>query len=131
MSIDWITVAAQITRPAGIAKSTARQSTKRVRSMSDVYSVLRITVKDRPEAAEVLGGIAGVVAVRSRQEAPDGLLLECEQGRDLREEIFRAPVERDWVLLELSEEKTSLEDIFVRLTTSDEAPAGRPEEVPS
>lgn len=33
--------------------------------------------------------------------------------------VFRAAVERGWVLLELVEKKASLEDIFVRLTTSD------------
>ena len=37
-------------------------------------------------------------------------------GEDLREAVFRAAVERGWVLLELAEETASLEDVFVQVT---------------
>jgi hypothetical protein len=42
---------------------------------------------------------------------------------DIREAVFRAAVERSWVLLELAAQKASLEDVFVRLTTHDLATA--------
>jgi ABC-2 type transport system ATP-binding protein len=48
--------------------------------------------------------------------------LECEPESDPRESIFRAAVENGWILLEMSEERASLEDIFVRLTTQEEVP---------
>jgi ABC-2 type transport system ATP-binding protein len=78
---------------------------------------LRVTLKGAPaEAAEALGQIEGVVEVRS---LGDGLVVEHQAGTDVREEVFRAAVERGWVLLELTRERATLEDVFVRLTTRD------------
>ena len=86
---------------------------------------LRVTLKDAPaDAAEALGRIEGVVAVRGMGE---GLVVEHKAGTDVREEVFRAAVERGWVLLELARERATLEDVFVRLTTHDTAQV--PEEV--
>ena len=45
----------------------------------------------------------------------------ARRGGDPREAVFRLAVERGWVLLELAAERGSLEDIFVRLTTRDDA----------
>jgi ABC-2 type transport system ATP-binding protein len=87
---------------------------------------LRVTIKGAPaEAAEALGRIEGVVGVKS---LGDGLVVEHQAGTDVREEVFRAAVERGWVLLELARERATLEDVFVRLTTRDTA-AEVPEEV--
>ncbi|MEA2692217.1 MAG: gliding motility-associated transport system ATP-binding protein [Acidobacteriota bacterium] len=83
---------------------------------------LRVTIKGEPAgAAEVLAAIPGVLAVRPGAE-PGAWVIESERAVnsiDIREEVFRAAVERSWVLLELAAQKASLEDIFVRLTTRD------------
>jgi ABC-2 type transport system ATP-binding protein len=80
---------------------------------------LRVTLKGAPpEAAEALGQIDGVLGVRS---LGDGFVVEHLAGTDVREEVFRAAVERGWVLLELARERATLEDVFVRLTTQDTA----------
>jgi ABC-2 type transport system ATP-binding protein len=85
-------------------------------------TMLRIVIKETPsDASDFLGGLDGVVSVRPSSTAQDAFLVECEKGRDLREEIFRAAVEKGWILLELAEQKASLEDVFVRLTTSEGA----------
>ena len=44
--------------------------------------------------------------------------VECAQGTDLREKLFRLAVENGWVLLEMRREQASLEDVFRQLTTS-------------
>ena len=92
---------------------------------------VRLTLKDDSpagNAAEALAQIPGVTAVRP---AGGGTYsLECERGSDPREEVFRAAVERGWVLLELARERgATLEDIFVRLTTHDAANAAREDTV--
>ena len=108
---------------------------------SPTYSV--ILKSPPPDAAEALGQIPGVTAVRpdSRRPAPgapevaldtaaeSAFSVECARGADPREAIFRAAVERGWVLLELHAAKASLEDVFVRLTTRDAAAAEGGEEV--
>lgn len=83
-------------------------------------TVIRVSLKGDPAgASEVLGSIAGVVAVTPGVEegSEKNYLLECDQAVDTREEVFRAAVENSWVLLELTAESASLEDVFVRLTT--------------
>ena len=84
-------------------------------------TTLRVTLKEAGEgAAEALAAVAGVSAVRPGGET-GSFLLDCADGADPREEVFRAAVDNGWVLLELLRERASLEDIFVRLTTGDEA----------
>jgi ABC-2 type transport system ATP-binding protein len=101
-----------------------------------------VTLKSAPaDAAEALARLAGVtgvkpepgraasLGVKGAPGGPEGLapgaesafLVECARGADPREAIFRAAVERGWVLLELHAAKASLEDVFVRLTTRDAA----------
>ena len=84
---------------------------------------LRLTLKDAPAgAAELLASLPGVLAVRPGAE-PGAWVVESERSADLREMVFRAAVERSWVLLELAAQRASLEDVFVRLTTHDLAAA--------
>lgn len=108
----------------------AEGTPQELRDQAQGNAVLRLTLKDAPgDAADVLGGVDGVVAVRP--EPHDGetrLALECGKGLDLREAVFRAVVAKGWTLLELHEEKASLEDIFVRLTAQEGAPPSPPEE---
>jgi len=72
------------------------------------------------QALEALEGLPGVVQVAPAGE--DRYRVEHESDADPRESIFRLAVERAWVLTELAAERTSLEDVFVRLTTREDAP---------
>ncbi len=84
--------------------------------------VLRVELGGADDtAAESLGRLPGVAAVTGR---PDGaFLVEHAAEADPREAVFRLAVERDWVLLGLSLEQATLEDVFVRLTTADDVAA--------
>jgi ABC-2 type transport system ATP-binding protein len=83
---------------------------------------------DPPDAGEALEALPGVLAASRDSIEPGRWRIEAEGQADSREAAFRLAVERGWVLLELSEEKASLEDIFVRLTTRDEMASAAPEE---
>ncbi len=83
-----------------------------------------------------LAALPGVTEVRRLDggvspAGEDRYVLECDGGADPRADVFRLAVERGWTLVELAEQKATLEDIFVRLTTRDvaEEAAGGPEEV--
>jgi ABC-2 type transport system ATP-binding protein len=78
---------------------------------------------EAPEAESVLGAIPGVIAVRKGPAGSGGAswTVESERGRDPRADIFRAAVAAGWTVIGLSQEKASLEDIFVRLTTRDDS----------
>ncbi len=104
-----------------VAEGTAKE----LREQAQGNTRLRITVKDAPgDVVEVLIKVPGVesVAAHEHPAGSDGETpfdLECGAGEDLREAVFRAAVERGWVLLEMVEVKASLEDVFVRLTNRD------------
>jgi ABC-2 type transport system ATP-binding protein len=86
---------------------------------------VRILLKDAPiGAGDALAALPGVAAVRAGA-AEGAWIIEHERGSDLREGVFHAAVQNGWVLLEMSRERATLEDIFVRLTTHDVA-AGVP-----
>jgi hypothetical protein len=60
-----------------------------------------------------------VVAVERRA---DGVfLIEHATDADPREAVFHLAVDRGWILLGLTPEQATLEDVFVRLTTADDA----------
>ncbi|MBN2288838.1 MAG: ABC transporter ATP-binding protein, partial [Candidatus Glassbacteria bacterium] len=47
------------------------------------------------------------------------LTLEVQSASgDIREQLFRLAVEKDWSLRELHSERISLEEVFARITTS-------------
>ncbi|HEY3356720.1 MAG TPA: ATP-binding cassette domain-containing protein [Polyangia bacterium] len=85
----------------------------------------RVIAEIRGPAAEVepaLAALPGVVAAAVRHAGPPcEIELRLGSGADPRELVFRTVVERGWVLLGLKREALSLEDIFVRITTREEA----------
>lgn len=105
---------------------------------------VRILLKDAPaEAGEALAALPGVTSARAGSLV-GSWVVEHEKGSDLREAVFHEAVQRGWVLLEMTRERATLEDIFVRLTTHDvaarqaeeapdaaEEPAGPVDETPS
>jgi len=91
--------------------------------------VVRVEIRGAGDnAPESLGRLPGVVAVDRRA---DGVfLLEHTTDADPREAVFHLAVDRGWVLLGLTPEQATLEDVFVRLTTADDemsmaAPVGK------
>jgi len=77
------------------------------------------------EALEALDGVASLRAPASPAAGEPGrFLVEAAPERDLREPIFRLCVARDWVLLGLTTRGSTLEDLFVDLTTREPAAPG-------
>ena len=109
-----------------IAEGTAAE----LRAESAQSPIVRVTLDSAPEnAADVLGALPGVAAVRTvaANGVPNGVpnvvptgesrfTVEGEAGEDVRGRLFHAAVDQGWTLLELAEQKASLEDVFVRLT---------------
>ncbi len=82
--------------------------------------VVRVEVRGAgADAAESFGRVAGVAAVEVK--ANGVFLVEHDTDADPREAIFHLAVDRGWVLVGLTPEQTTLEDVFVRLTRADEA----------
>lgn len=95
-----------------VAEDTPEQLSARLRQSEKIS----ITLKTCPADCEAkLRAIAGVLNVLPGQ-AGGSFLIECELGRDLRDEIARVAVLNQWGLLELRTLSMTLEDVFLQLT---------------
>lgn len=70
-------------------------------------------------AAEVQVALATLPGVASVTGSGDGRFRLTVEGGDVRRQVFRLAVEKNWTLLELRQSTPSLEDVFLRLTTRD------------
>jgi ABC-2 type transport system ATP-binding protein len=95
-----------------VAEDTPEQLSARLRQSEKVSITLR-TVP--PDCEMKLRAISGILNVLPGQ-AGGSFLLECELGRDLRDEIARLVVSSNWGLLELRTISMTLEDVFLQLT---------------
>lgn len=69
------------------------------------------------QVAEAVSRIEGVEAVLPVEAAdPRHHAFQVEARRDVRADLFRLAVEQQWLLVELAREKTTLEEVFRRLT---------------
>jgi ABC-2 type transport system ATP-binding protein len=98
-----------------VAQDSAAGLSARVRNSARVR--LRL-LRPGADAPAVLSGIPGVTAVR--READDALVVESKLDADVREQLARTAVERNWGLVELRPLELSLEDVFLHLTTEEE-----------
>jgi len=83
-----------------------------------IYLELRTPAAEVQEKLVRLENVEKVEQIKSDGDDLKRYTLECVQGVDLREKLFRLAVENGWVLLEMRREQASLEDIFRQLTTT-------------
>jgi len=99
-------------------------SPEELRTRLHGHALLRVELEGAPpEAAAAFEALPEVVAVRRHASRSESLLVQGVSGADPRAPIFHAVVERGWVLLALEQERASLEDVFIRLTTHEDGSA--------
>jgi ABC-2 type transport system ATP-binding protein len=99
------------------ASDTPENLVRRIRTSGTVRVELR-TGSDDP--VEMLDKIVGIKSVAAHlEEGWHRCSIRVEANSDLREEIFRLAVERRWIIRELTQERATLEDVFVELTHAD------------
>jgi len=103
----------EIMHRGAIVYSDAIQALRRFRG----GHALRLGLRRAPPLEE-LARLPGVASV----EPMDGFVrVVAQEGLDPSDAIVRASVERDWGLHYLAPEAASLEDVFVQLTTAEQA----------
>ena len=88
------------------------------------YETILVTAEGpQAEIKSKLQTVTGVNLVEEHEAKDSRATFEvhAEKGHDVRAELARAVVESRWNLLELKTSGLSLEDIFLKLTTSDSA----------
>lgn len=81
-------------------------------------AVIRLEINQSPETIRpVLMEIEGIEAVKATsQNGTSKCEVVCRQGSDPREAIFLKAVSANWVLLEMAQDVSSLEDVFREMT---------------
>jgi gliding motility-associated transport system ATP-binding protein len=106
-----------------VAEDTPENLTKRLRGADNLQVEVR---GPRKEVLAQLKKLPKVLAVEAANGSRDGrtvFSLACELGSDVREQLAATVVGQGWGLLELRPVGMSLEEIFLKLTTSEEAAA--------
>ena len=85
-------------------------------------AVIHLELKGEvPDAANVISSIEGVENVQSLDEKNGDLTrldIGVLKGYDIRENVFKTAVEKDWTIFEMHQDKTNLEEVFRQLTLS-------------
>ena len=70
-----------------------------------------------------MGALAGVTACKSvsGEDGAHSFAIDGVAKNDLRKPLYRVAVDNNWILLELTRESASLEDVFRNLTTGEES----------
>lgn len=99
-----------------VAEDTPDQLSARLRQSEKIS----LTIKTPPADCEAqLAAISGVLNVFPGQTAGT-FVIECALGQDLRDDLARFVVAKQWGLLELRTVSMTLEDVFLRLTRHEE-----------
>ncbi len=106
-----------------VAEDSQERLSARLRRSEKVSITLKAPPSDVPEQLLSLPGV-----LSAHPDGANRFLIEVELGRDLREDLARFVVERQWGLLELKLVTITLEDVFLRLTQEEPCEA-TPEEV--
>jgi ABC-2 type transport system ATP-binding protein len=104
-----------------VAEDTPENLTRRLRGADNLQLEIR---GPRREVLDKLRALPRVIAVEPSADERDGrsvYTIACELGSDLREQLAKAVVTNGWGLLELRPVGMSLEEIFLQLTTTEEA----------
>ncbi|MCH5192464.1 MAG: ATP-binding cassette domain-containing protein [Oscillospiraceae bacterium] len=102
------------------ADDTTENLTKNI--TADYRLIARIE-GPREEILKTIKGISGVVKVVADMEREKGVYeyeIETKEDVDIRRELFKRLVSRNWVLLGLRTSEMTLEDIFLKITMGDE-----------
>lgn len=76
----------------------------------------------REEILKTIKNIPGVISVVADMEREPGIYdyeIETREGSDIRRELFKRIVARNWVILGLKTTEMTLEDIFLKITMGD------------
>jgi len=103
----------------------AADSPENLRNRLKKSSMTRVRVSgaaDRNDVERVISSLAGVRVIRIEEPGGDGSALftiESDSDSDIRNALARTLIKEDIPLLEIYSEELSLEDIFIRLVTSE------------
>jgi ABC-2 type transport system ATP-binding protein len=81
--------------------------------------ILRATFQDVHDKLRAIDGVVGIEKINEKPNGPLSVKVACKSASDLRESVYHAIKQTDWVLIEFHQETKTLETIFRELTEED------------
>ncbi|RYE81150.1 MAG: ATP-binding cassette domain-containing protein [Myxococcales bacterium] len=112
----------RVVADGALADIRAKSGRVRYVVVVDEQTALRGSAPKAAEVRALLAGLKGVAVVKEipTDDRAHAFELAADQDSDLRALIFRAFVDKGWLLLELRRDAQKLEDVFHDLTRHDE-----------
>ena len=85
-----------------------------------IHLELKGNISDAPDEFSSIDEVENVNLVSDSNNGTTKLDITLSGSQDITEEIFKKTVEKGWVILEMNQHKTNLEDVFRQLTLSRE-----------
>ncbi len=98
-----------------VGHDTVADLEKRLKGAERVFVQVRAPGVEALEAIRALPGVTAVTPAEA-QEGTAAFQIECELGRDVREDVSRLALDRHWPILDLRSVAMSLEEMFLKLT---------------
>lgn len=105
-----------INRGEVIADDSAENLSNKLSTDHSLVARIVCAEKDMLEALSSVKGVKNVTSLGRNEENTFDFLIEPEQDKDIRADVFDRVVSRGKTLLSLTSNKLSLEQIFLRLT---------------
>jgi ABC-2 type transport system ATP-binding protein len=103
-----------------VAEDTPDNLVARLKGAASLHVETRGATSETLDQA--LRAVAGVAAVKVTPVGESlGAQIEAQAGHDVRAEVARCIVQKGWDLVALQQAAMSLEDVFLQLTTADQA----------
>ncbi len=101
-----------------VADGTTASLQERMADQITLSLEIRGDAAGMTEAYSSLEGVEKVHSVSAGNNGTVQLEIGVQRGCDIREAVFRRTVEKGWVILGMSQQKTNLEEVFRQLTLS-------------
>jgi len=98
-----------------VGHDTVADLEKRLKGAERVFIQVRAPAVEALEAIRALPGVKSVTPAEA-QEGTAAFQIECELGRDVREDVSRLALDRHWPILDLRSVAMTLEEMFLKLT---------------
>jgi ABC-2 type transport system ATP-binding protein len=100
-----------------VADGTPDSLQDKLAGQSTLFLEVKGTTAEMPDSFSGIGGVEKIHCI-AESDGSARLEIGVKHGFDIREEIFRKTVEKGWVILEMRQHKTNLEEVFRQLTLS-------------
>jgi ABC-2 type transport system ATP-binding protein len=99
-----------------VADGTTESLQEKMAGQSSLTLEIKGNTAEMADVYSSINGVEKIISISSSGDKTSCIELAVKQGFDIREDVFRTTVEKGWVIYEMRQHKTNLEEVFRQLT---------------